>query len=264
MLYATDGLVIREIAVGEHDKLLTLLTPSEGQITVSAKGACSQKSRLAGASKLFTYANYEIYKKGEYRYVKDASVIEPFFGLSSDIEKMSAAAYFCEIACDVTGEGVPTVDILRMTLNSFYALSKGIRRTALIKAVYEIRTAGYSGFMPEIDSCSFCGELNPSFPVLDIMNGRLVCSECEKKIENFRTRELNTSEDFAERSIYCRLTPSSLAALRFALEALPTRMFSFDLTYEKELSLFSAACETYLLYHLEREFATLNFYKSLF
>ena len=43
MLYATDGLVIRETDVGEHDKLLTLLTPSEGQISVSAKGARSSK-----------------------------------------------------------------------------------------------------------------------------------------------------------------------------------------------------------------------------
>lgn len=264
MLYATDGLVIRENAVGEHDKLLTLLTPSEGQITVSAKGACSARSRLSGACKLFTYGNYEIYKKGEYRYIKDASVIEPFFGLSSDIEKMSAAAYFCEIACDITGEGVPSVDILRMTLNSFYALSKGIRSTALIKAVYEIRAAGYSGFMPEIDACALCGEKNPAYPMLDVMNGRLVCSECKKKIENLRSRELDISDDPAERGIYCRLTPSSLAALRFALTALPTRMFSFDLTDEKELSLFSAASEAYLLNHLERDFATLKFYKSLF
>lgn len=264
MLYATDGLVIRETDVGEHDKLLTLLTPSEGQISVSAKGARSSKCRLAGVSKLFTYGNYEIYKKGDYRYIKDASVIEPFFGLSSDIEKMSAAAYFCDIACDITGEGVPSIEILRMTLNSFYALSKGIKSTPLVKAVYEIRAAGYSGFMPELEHCALCGETNPARPVLDVMNGRLLCASCRQKIENARQKELATSLDAPYVSIYCRLSPSSLAALRFSLSALPERMFSFDLTEEGELAIFSHACETYLLNHLERDFSTLKFYKSLF
>ena len=117
MVYSTDGLVLRETPVAEHDKLLTLLTPSEGQISVIAKGARSSRSKFLSSAKLFTYANFEIYKKGEYRYLRDASVNEPFFGLSDDIEKMSLASYLCELATDITGEAVSSVDVLRMTLN---------------------------------------------------------------------------------------------------------------------------------------------------
>lgn len=264
MLYVCDGLVIREVEVGDHDKLLTLLTPSEGQITVSAKGARSSRSRLSTATKFFTYANFEIYKKGEYRYIKDASVIEPFFGLSSDIEKMSLAAYLCELACDITGEGVSAAEILRMTLNSFYALSKDLYLPKIIKAVYEIRAAGFSGFMPDIERCAVCSDNGSEENMLDVMNGCIYCEKCAKEHQNAIEKETYEHPELAERLIYCRMTQNTLAAMRYALLATPSRMFSFELKDEAEIRYFSHACETYLLHHLERDFATLSFYKSLF
>ena len=263
MLYTTDGLVLRETAVGENDKIINLLTPAEGQITVSAKGAKSGKSKLAGATKLFSYSNFEIYKKGEYRYAREAYIIEPFFGLSASLEAMSLASYLCDVASDITGEGVASVDILRMTLNAFYVLSKGTKDPALVKAVYELRAAGYSGFMPDVRACAECGKENPEKPMLDVMNGCLYCESCLEKHRAKHKIELLHIEDAGERDVFCRLSPSSLAALRFALGAKPERMFSFGLDDDFELKLFSHAAETYLLNHLEHDFDTLKFYKSI-
>ena len=264
MLYSTDGLVLRENSIGDNDKILTLLTPTEGRITVSAKGARSSRSKLSSQTKLFTYANFEIYKKGEYRYIKDAMVTEPFFGLSSDIEKMALAPYFCEIACEITGESVSSVDVLRMTLNAFYAISKGLYPLALIKAVYEIRAAGISGFMPSFDRCAVCGEERPKTAMLDVMNGCIYCGACADKHLGEAQKEMYVHPELAERIIYCRMTPNTIAAMRYALYSPSSRMFSFELKEEEEMRFFSHACETYLLHHLERDFGTLNFYKSLF
>ena len=36
MQYTVDGLVLREVNVGENDKMLTLLTPDKGRIGVMA------------------------------------------------------------------------------------------------------------------------------------------------------------------------------------------------------------------------------------
>ena len=264
MVYSTDGLVLREVAVGEHDKILTVLTPSEGQITVSAKGARSSRSKLGSSTKLFTYANFEIYKKGEFRYVRDASVTEPFFGLSEDIERISLATYFCEIACDITGESVFSVDVLRMTLNSFYAISKGLYPLPIIKGVYEIRAAGISGFMPDLDHCVTCKAASPKAAMLDVMNGCIYCEKCAEKHLNAAQKEMYEHPELAERIVYCRMTSNTLAALRYALFSPPSRMFSFELKEKEEIGYFSHACEKYLLHHLERDFNTLNFYKSLF
>lgn len=263
MLYTTDGLVLRETSTGEHDRLLTLLTPGEGRITVSAKGSRSQKSKLSGASKLFAYSNFEIYKKGEYRYAREAYIIEPFFGLSNSLESISLASYLCDIAYDITREDVPCVDILRMTLNSLYVLSRGSKAPALVKGVYELRAAGYSGFMPNLERCAECGSEKPVSPMLDVMNGSLYCSECLEKYRARHEIELLHMEDASERNIFCRLSPSSLVALRYALLAKPERMFAFELDDADELRLFSHAAEVYLLNHIEHDFDTLKFYRSI-
>ena len=70
MRKTTDGLVLREVAVGEHDKLLTVLTPKEGKITLSAKGARSMKSKVLPLCRLFTYGNFE------YKYSAKIVIIE--------------------------------------------------------------------------------------------------------------------------------------------------------------------------------------------
>jgi hypothetical protein len=77
-------------------------------------------------------------------------------------------------------------------------------------------------------------------------------------------KEMYEHPELAERIVYCRLTTNTVAALRYALFSPSTKMFSFDLTEKDELSFFTHACEKYLLHHLERDFNTLNFYKSLF
>ena len=60
MSYTTDGLVLRVHGIGENDKLLILLTPLQGRITVAVKGGRSLKCGSLSATQLFAYGNYEI------------------------------------------------------------------------------------------------------------------------------------------------------------------------------------------------------------
>ena len=60
MVFTTDALVLRSIDVGDYDRLLTLLTPENGQISVMAKGVRSKKSLLSAVTQPYIYANFEI------------------------------------------------------------------------------------------------------------------------------------------------------------------------------------------------------------
>ena len=59
MKKTANGLVIREVATGESDKLITVLTENEGKLVISAKGVRSLKSKNGALCRLFTYANLE-------------------------------------------------------------------------------------------------------------------------------------------------------------------------------------------------------------
>ena len=262
MLSTTDGLVIRVTDRDDNDKLMTILTPDRGQIAVIAKGARSMHSKMLPLVQPYTYANFEIYEKnGSVGWLRGGSVIEPFYGVRNDLDNLSLAAYLAEVGCDITGEGEPAVDILRLLLNSLFALSEGLRPPWIVKGAFELRAAGFSGFMPELDGCAMCDVTMSNPMYLDVMNGRLLCAGCVRTAGQVRRTEMEMA-DAGELTLLLPMSSSVTAACRYILYARPERMFAFSLE-ESERETFEKVCEAYLLHHLERGFDSLDFYKSL-
>lgn len=265
MQYTVDGLVLREVNVGENDKMLTLLTPEKGRIGVMAKGTRSMRSKSLASAQLYTYGNYEIYEKGDFKWLRGGSVIEGFYGLRNDIERLSLSAYIADIACELSGEDESAVDMLRMTLNTFYAISTGMRPLPILKGVYELRAAAMAGFMPELSGCRYCKRADTEGLYLDVMNGCVLCSECINKRAAKQPPVKRTAYDDldSEMNLLVPISPSVLAAMNYAVHSLPERMFSFNLDGKDETDMFARAAEEYLLNHLERGFTSLDFYKSM-
>ena len=257
-----DGLILREIAVGESDKLLTVLTAEYGKILMSAKGVRSMKSKNVSLCRLFTYGNFEFYEKGGKRWLAGGSVNDSFFALSTDIEDFALASYIAEIAGEITGEGVDATDVLRTTLNTFYAIEKKLKPREIIKGAYELFAARVSGFEPDVSACGECGDVYPSAAYLDVMNGSLLCEACILK-KHAGHREIPETDRFAARNIFFPLNPSLLASVRYVLGATPSRLFAFELKDDADIKDFSRLGESYLQNHLERGFDTLRFFKTV-
>lgn len=256
-----DGLVLRELPVGENDKLLTVLT-ADGQITLMAKGARSMKSKFLPICRLFTYANFEYYEKAGYCWVSGGSVNDSFFGIGSDITGFALASYILQLAAEITGEGVEAEEILRMTLNTLYAIEKKLRPYEQIKAVYEWFSVNISGFSPDLSVCSECQTKREGEMWLDVMNGRLICAECQEK-HSGGSMPVPDVDAYETRNILVPIDPSALAAMRYVQSAPMKKIFSFSLKTDASLASFSRAAETYVINHLERSFDTLEFYRTV-
>lgn len=261
MKKALDGLILRETPVGDNDKLLTVLTADEGKVLMSAKGARSMHSKVMPICRLFTYANLEYYEKNGHRWLSGGSVNDSFFGLNSDIEGFSLAAYIVQIADDITGEGVGAEDVLRMTLNTLYCIEKKQKPLWQIKAVYELFAVAVSGMEPDLSCCGECKSSAAESYWLDVMNGRLLCSEClRKRSGNLQLPEI---DEYSSRNILLPLDASAVASARYVLSAPLSRIFAFSISEKESIENFSRAAEVYLLNHLERNFDTLDFYKAV-
>lgn len=261
MKKAVDGLILREMPIGENDKLLTVLTAEEGQVFMTAKGARSMKSKVLPLCRLFTYANLEYYEKNDRRWLSGGSVNDSFFGLNADIQGFALAAYVVQVAAEITGEGVDATDVLRMTLNTLYCIEHKQKPYAQIKGVYELFAACASGFAPDLSECAECGCTESGELWLDVMNGHILCGDCLKK----RTGNLPLPEvdAYSMRNILVPIDVSALASMRYVCTAAMSRTFAFSLRDEGSLALFAKACESYLLHHLERSFDTLDFYRTV-
>lgn len=241
----TSGLVLRETETKETDKILTVLTPDLGKISLIARGARRRNSPLTAGCQLLAYSELTIYQRGAWRYVSEASTIELFDGVRRDFELLSLASYFAELTESVSGEEQPAPEILSLLLNALYALSALKKDPLLVKPVFELRLMALSGFEPLADGCAVCGKKEPERPMLDVVQGVVHCAGCKQS-----------------GGLSLPLTKGSLAALRHALYGDEKRLYSFTLD-KNALRQLDHAAEAFVAAQLERSFRTLDYYKSI-
>lgn len=246
MFQTTRALVLREVRYKEADRILTLLSADEGKLTAKARGALRKSSRTAAATQQLTYAELTLFgNRGKWT-VNEASLLEDFSGLRTDIERFALGSYFAECLEAFSTEEQPEPELLQLGLNCLYALSRGAPGSAQVKAAFELRLMAEAGFAPELSGCAVCGRAEPEEPLFCLEAGCVCCRRC-------RTAELGKT---------AALDAPSLAALRYVLSAAPKRILSFTLEGESRERLASAA-ERYLLLHAERGFSTLDYWKSV-
>ncbi|MBQ1233902.1 MAG: DNA repair protein RecO, partial [Clostridia bacterium] len=139
MQMSTDGLVTRVQNTGDHDKVLQILTAEHGRISVMVKGGKSLKSPAMACSQLFTYGNFELYRKGDFYWLRQGSVLNAFYELSADIVRMSLGVYLCDVANELSDRDEPAEELLRMLLNSLYLIGREKKPQELVKGVFELR-----------------------------------------------------------------------------------------------------------------------------
>ena len=255
MLTEVKGLIIRTVDLKESDRLLTIFTEEMGVLTALARGARSFKSRKMSSTMQFCYSSFVLFKKDDKYTVRESELIESFYGIRDSIEGLALAAYIAEILSDVTTTESDT-GLLRLSLNTLYAISTGKYPLPLVKAAFEIRAASILGFMPEVRACASCGETAGDC-FFDIMGGYVECAGCR------RARALEIpSEDDGERRIVRILSEGARTALGYCIHCPQERIFSFRLTGE-DAELFTRAAEDYLLNQLERSYKTLDFYNQV-
>lgn len=240
--FVTCGLVLRETVTRDADKILTVLTPDRGRLSVIARGARRKGSRVAAACQLLAYSEMTLYEKGRWAMLDAADTIELFDGLRQDLTALSLAAYFAELTEAVSdGSG----DVLPLLLNALYALSALKKPPQLVKPAFQFRLMALAGYEPTADGCALCGAPEPENPMLDVVHGVVHCGKCREK-----------------GGLSLPLTASGLAALRYVLYGDPRRLYSFSLPPEG-LRALNHAADAYVSAQLERSFRTLDYYKTI-
>ena len=244
MFKTVNALVLREVRYKEADRILTLLTDTDGKLTVKARGALRKSSRTAAATQQLTYSELTLFGNRGRWTVNETVVKEPFAGLREDMEKLSLGAYFAECMEAFSVEDQPEPQLLQLGLNSLYALSRSLGEQEKIKAAFEMRLMCLSGYTPELTVCAVCGK-QPAEPVLSLDDGQLCCRIC--------------AYNRGERT---ELDEASLAAMRHICTAPAKQLLSFAVP-EASLLRLAEASERYLLRRAERGFSTLDYWKKI-
>ncbi len=243
MTFTTDAIVLKITKTGESDRLLTLLTRDKGVLKAFAKAADRPKNKLHTSTNLFCYGRFTFYEGVKSTKVEECDLNETFFGLQQDIAKLALAQYFNELIIETAPVEAQANEYLRLLLNSLYFLANDKKSEKLLKAMFELRLASITGYMPSLVGCAACGEYETENMYFNELTGELFCDVCKGKGTHSYPLEV-------------------ISAMRHIVFSELDKLFSLTITAEL-LPRLEYVTEKYLMSVLKRKFNTLDFYKSM-
>lgn len=247
MLITTQGVVIRERFVGENDKYIDVLTKDYGIIEVSVKGAKKINSKNSSATQLFAYSNFCFSIRKNKYFLNSTELKKSFYNLRLDIEKLSLASYFADLLKFSVVSGEPAESVLRLFLNTLHFLCEDNRDNLLLKSIFELRLMTEIGLMPDLVACKKCSEFNCDSAYFFINEGNFLCDKCYISSQ---------TDDFI------KINNIVLHAMRYIVFSEYDKLFNFKINSDTQ-KILSKVTEKYVINQLNRNFKTLDFYKSL-
>ena len=89
---------------GEADRILTILSDTDGKFAAVARGARRPRSRLVGVTQQFSRGNMLLFRGRSLDTLNTFELLSSYANLSLDVEKMAYASYVAELVDLMTGE----------------------------------------------------------------------------------------------------------------------------------------------------------------
>lgn len=239
-LIKTKGIVIGIANSADNDKVLTILTPDLGKISAFCKGAKKTKSALLNSTEYLSFSELIIYKSTNDNYsINSAEVIEVFYNLRTDIEKLNYATTISKIIFDVTQENEPASQILQLFLNTLFILSESEKNMDLVLSIFEIRLLAIIGFLPSVARCTSCGnpmteDMNDFY--FSIKDDGMKCEICKRLDKGA-----------------LHLSKTAFSALIYILSCDSKKLFSFEIP-EDAINELKLLAQIYTTQKLDKEY----------
>lgn len=230
----TKGIVIAEHNMGDFDKMLTILTPGMGKISCAAKGARRQKSSLLAGSQLLCFGEYILYKGTNTYNINSCDIIEVFYNIRTDLDKLKYASHITKMISDVTTENQNTYKILQLYLNTLYMISETEKDRDLILSIFKIKLMCILGFTPNVQKCINCNSEKINY--FSLKESSVKCANCGKQ---------DTS--------CIEISQATALALKYIVLAPPKKLYSFNVA-EKSIKELEIIAKLYTNEKLEREY----------
>jgi DNA repair protein RecO (recombination protein O) len=176
--YQTQGIILKQIKLGEADKIVTVYTPEFGKLKAVAKGACRPGSKLGGNVEPLTYSLMLLAKGRNLDIITQSQTINGFLALKSDLWRMACGFYILELIDSFTVEGGESRPLFDLLLDILNQLSEQ-RSSETVLRYFELHLLHLLGYRPQLRRCVNCdSSLKPVVNFFIPSKGGLLCPEC--------------------------------------------------------------------------------------
>ena len=176
--YRSEGIVLRSMALGEADLLMTLYTKETGKLRAMARGVRKPTSRLVGHLEPLTRIELALARGRGLDVVTQAQVLESFSDLKDHLTSVSSGLYLAELVDGFGAEGSANPELYFLLIEALRSLEEG-PGLELVLRYFELHLLKSSGFSPELYHCVKCRRLIVEGEHLFSPDlGGTLCSQC--------------------------------------------------------------------------------------
>ena len=175
MKETVEGIILNETNYSETSKILNILTPKYGYISVMSKGCRTIKSRLRGISMKLVYGEFTItYKPKGISNLIEGSLVNSLKNIMTDFLMMNYATKCIDITKNVLKDNNDS--------NIFYILKDCLIKInenfnpKIIYMILAIKLLDYLGVKPNFTTCVNCG--NNDILTFDLSIPGSICKNC--------------------------------------------------------------------------------------
>jgi DNA repair protein RecO (recombination protein O) len=164
-VYKATGINLKSMALGEADRLLTILTREQGLVRAVAAGARKPKSKLGGRSALFVVNTLVLTQGRSLDRISQAEVVVSYPGLSRDLAKLTVGQYWAELVLSQALSGQPQPELYDFLCEKLADLEQAPTPQVpvlLIEGIYQL--LDWAGIAPQVANC--CLTQDPLVPDL--------------------------------------------------------------------------------------------------
>ena len=180
-----QAIVLRHADYREHDRMLTLFSPTLGRVEALCRGCKKIGSPLLNCSEWFAFGEYVLYTGKGRMTVVSCHLTESFYALRSDWDKLKYATYMlsvCEAMVQPNEQNVHLFTLLARSLSRLCYQDKDARA---VTAAFLLHAAAIGGYRPRLSHCVKCGRKMEDNEIrhFDLEDGGLVCPQCSEMME---------------------------------------------------------------------------------
>jgi len=244
-VYRTKAVVLKQMPIGETNRIITFYTQSVGKVAAVARGVRRPGNKFGGSLEILNHVQTSISRGRSLDNVNECVVIDSFKNLREDLTAIAEGIYVAELVDTFGEDKSPNPRLFDIFLETLSNLDN-FQHPEFWIAWFEFRLLHVSGFLPEFMNCVQCrNSLDRSDHMFDPVAGGILCPSCV---------DTNATEQAWIVSVY------TLGILRFFQRSLNITLGSAEASsYSENLTEIKSFLRTYMRYIAERDLKSTGF-----
>lgn len=202
-LEQTEAVVLRGVDFSESSRIVTFLTPDRGKMACMARGIKRPKNQLGPLLETFNCLELVYYWKDgrSVQQLSEATLIDSWNGIKTDLDKITYGAFPLEIAYKVAHENEPSPELYNTLVQGFKSLCAWQGDVRFHVGWQVLQLLNISGFEPALEWCVECGGEIGRVPGFSY-GGGVTCYKCRSD-RRMSSEEYETLQNCSKETEQC-------------------------------------------------------------